>query len=106
MFSEGFSEMSDYDEEMSLEESTPAWTKADQRRVDAFEQQILAVATQPQSGHPNAIVFGLAQAVGSLMRLRLRDDPTQLPVYQRVLEMLTTHVTSSVLPDHAEGTKH
>ena len=75
------------------------WTSVDQARVDAFEQQMLGIAAQLKGGHPDVIVMGFIQALGSLMRQRLQEDPSQLALYQRFVEMLLNHVTASVPAD-------
>jgi hypothetical protein len=68
------------------------WTVSDQARADSFEQQILGVASQLKGGHPDVIVVGFVQTTGSLMRQRLQEDPSRLPEYQRMLEMLAEYV--------------
>ncbi len=68
------------------------WTAADQARADAFEQQILGVASQLQGGHPDAIVVAFVQTLGSLMRQRLTVDPSRLAFYEHMIGMLAEHV--------------
>jgi hypothetical protein len=68
------------------------WTVDDQRRVDDFEQQILDVAAQVEGGHPDALVLGFAQALGTLMRRRLQADPTRLKFYALTLRGLVDYV--------------
>jgi hypothetical protein len=74
----------------------PGWTAADQARIDAFEQQIVNVASQLQSGHPDAIVMGFVQATGSMMLQRLAKDPTLLSTYLRMIRMLKRQLNQSV----------
>jgi hypothetical protein len=84
------------------------WTQGDQARVNAFEQQMLEVASQMQrDGHPDVTVMAFVQALGSLMRRRLQEDPSQLRLYQRFVEMLLNHVTASVpSPTADDQVKH
>jgi hypothetical protein len=84
----------------------PTWTVEDQARADAFTEQIVAIAAQLQGGHPDAIVLAFVQTTGSLMRDRLRADPTRGPFYARMIEMLATHVAQAMPPAAADGTRH
>jgi len=80
------------------------WTLADQQAVDTFEQQILEVAAQIRGGHPDALVVGVVQALGSLMAQRLRDDPTRVKFYAQLIARLADHVMPA--PSNSSTPRH
>lgn len=81
------------------------WTEADQRRADSFEQQILNVAKQLRGGHPDAIVVGFAQTLGTLMQRRLKEDPTRLGSYAVWLQTLVDRVIAPQIDARTSGTR-
>jgi len=77
------------------DDQTPPWTAADQACVEAFEDQILRVASQLNARHPDVIVVGFVQTLGSLIRRRLREDPSRLAFYRDTIGMLIEHIEAS-----------
>jgi hypothetical protein len=86
--------------------SEPEWIAADQARADAFERQIVAVAARLRGGHPDAVVLAFVQTTGSLMRDRLRADPSRWAFYARMIDMLRAHIGEAVPPVSDDETTH
>ena len=81
------------------------WTEADQRHVDNFEQQILPVAEQLRGGHPDALIVGFAQTLGTLMLRRLKEDPTRLGSCAVWLQTLVDRVITPAIEARTQGTR-
>ena len=68
------------------------WTAADQLAVDTFEREIKAPLPRLKGTfNPGVLALALVQVTGILIQQRLKDDPTRLAFYARVLKQLADH---------------